>query len=694
MKGIKFCCFALLALAAFAACQKEQIKDDSVPVEKQWQKKIFGTKAGSSATTLLVKISSATELEALEQANGVGKVEKLFNSVPGKEELEKQFGLDRWFVVTRAADISCDALASSLALMNEVSVVEYDTRCDRDFGGVYPVCEDKVVATKADDALPFNDEYLKYQWHYRNTGDKTFSATAVAGADIDVFPVWEKLTTGDRDIIVAVVDEGVCYTHEDLAANMWTNDKEIPGNGIDDDNNGYIDDVHGYNFVDRGEISWGKSGDVGHGSFCAGTIAAVNNNGKGVSGIAGGSGSGDGCRIMSCQIFSGNKGGAVAQTVNAVKYAADNGASVISCSFGYSNPFASDNAYIASQGSAESDAIHYFESMPGNNPVLKDGNIAIFSSGNESHPYAHYPGALYDIISVSAFGPDLLPTNYTDYGPGCNITAPGGEMGQIDTFRSLVLSTVPVEVTSKFDGQEGTGFKYGYMQGTSMACPHVSGVVALALSYAKKLGKTFTRDEFKQILLSSTNDIDEKISKQSSKSYFNVNFTEDGKKYYYPAANPLSMAPFYHQMGTGAVDAWRMMMHIEGTTCLPAQVGKKQWLTLDSALGSSSVSLTYLDVEVDEATVRDLGLQKLTPKKTDGVNGTPVPLEECYAYEQFGRLYIHPTKVGSGYVRIKLVGGGGHIGGGDNPPGGMELVREVSIIAREGGSINGEGGWL
>lgn len=694
MKNIRFCCFTLLALAVLVACQKERIENESVSVEKQWQKKILGTKAGSSATTLLVKISSESDLEVLEQVCGVGKVERLFNSVPGKEELEKQFGLDRWFVVTNAADISCEALACRLASMKEVSAVEYNARCEKSFGKAYPVGEDKAVATKAGDALPFNDEYLKYQWHYKNTGDKSFSATAVAGADIDVFPVWEKLTTGDRDIIVAVVDEGVCYSHEDLAANMWTNDKEIPGNGIDDDGNGYIDDVHGYNFVDDGDISWTKSGDTGHGTFCAGTIAAVNNNGKGVSGIAGGSGNGDGCRIMSCQIFSGDRGGGTIETMRAIKYAADNGASVISCSFGYSVPFASDDAYVASQGSAELDAIHYFESMPNNNPVLKDGNIAVFSSGNESHPYAHYPGAIYDIISVSAIGPDMLPTNYTNYGPGCNIAAPGGEIGQIDTFRSLVLSTVPAEVTSKFDGQEGTGFKYGYMQGTSMACPHVSGVVALALSYAKKLGKTFTRNEFKQMLLSSTNDIDEKISKQGSKTYTDVLFTIDGKKYKYPATGPLSMAPFYHQMGAGTVDAWRMMMHIEGTTCLPAQVGKKQWLTLDSALGSSSVSLTYLDVEVDEATVSNLGLQKLTPKKIEGVNGTPVPQTECYAYEQFGRLYIHPTKVGSGYVKIKLVGGGDHIGGGANPPGGMELLREVSIIAREGGSINGEGGWL
>ena len=109
--------------------------------------------------------------------------------------------------------------------------------------------------------------------------------------------------------------------------------------------------------------------------FGATVTSHTNNNGKGVSGVAGGSGKGDGCRIMSCQIFSGNYGGGVAQTVNAIKYAADMGASIISCSFGYQASFSSDNQYIARVGSAEIDAIHYFEACD-NNDVL-DGNVAM-----------------------------------------------------------------------------------------------------------------------------------------------------------------------------------------------------------------------------------------------------------------------------------------------------------------------------
>lgn len=141
------------------------------------------------------------------------------------------------------------------------------------------------------------------------------------------------------------------YTHPDLAANMWTNPKESE-NGNDDDGNGYVDDIHGYNFVENGPITWDKAvigidgsnnGDSGHGTHVAGTIAAVNNNGIGVAGVAGGSGKNDGVRLMSCQIFSGGKSAADAATARAVKYAADNGACIIQCSYGYSNASGGSN---------------------------------------------------------------------------------------------------------------------------------------------------------------------------------------------------------------------------------------------------------------------------------------------------------------------------------------------------------------
>lgn len=683
------------ALALIASCSKETPERANPAPEIHGSRKIVGTRAGADLCRLLVKLSNADDVSAILSVEGVEKADKVFKSVKGKEELERQFGLDRWYEVFLREGEANDDVALRLAAIDAVSCVEYNFVCEQQNGGAYPACEPVAAATKAA-SNPFNDPYLQDQWAYRNIGDKGIADNAVEGGDINVFPVWDYLTAGDPDIVVAVVDEGVWYDHPDLRANFWTNTGEIPGNGIDDDGNGYVDDIHGYNFVDNGQISWAKPGDTGHGTFCAGVVAAVNNNGTGVCGIAGGDGTNPGCRIMSCQIFSGNKGGYSSQTANAIKYAADNGASVITCSFGYSTSFGSDNAYIASQGSVELDAIRYFEASKDNNPVLADGNIAVFSAGNEAHPYAHYPGAAYDIVCVSAIGPDMLPANYTDYGPGCNIAAPGGELGLSSTFRSLILSTVPKETTQKFDGHLGTGYDYGYMQGTSMACPMVSGVVALGLSYAKKLGKTFTRDQFKQLLLSSTQDIDKRIAATGSKSYVKTNFIDDasGKSYYYIPSNDLSLAPYYHQMGAGAVDAWQFMMQIEGTTCIPAEVGKKQWLSLNSELGSASVSLTYLDVQVDQNTIDALGLQLLHPQGNSSTNGKPVPEGDCYAYEQFGRLYIHPTKVGSGIVTIKVVGGGDHIGGGDNPPGGMELTRKVSIIARCGGGLNGTGGWL
>lgn len=145
---------------------------------------------------------------------------------------------------------------------------------------------------------------LNKQWHYKNTGDETLVSPIKEGCDINVEPAWE-FCTGDPSIIVAVMDEGVMYKHEDLAANMWVNQAELNGQkGVDDDGNGYVDDVYGYNFAkDQGDITWTDPEDSGHGTHVAGTISAVNNNGIGVCGIAGGSGNNDGVKIMSIQIL-------------------------------------------------------------------------------------------------------------------------------------------------------------------------------------------------------------------------------------------------------------------------------------------------------------------------------------------------------------------------------------------------------
>lgn len=656
---------ALSLLGVLASCSKEVEADnpsaqDETGVESRISKKIL--RHGNSPyveDSFLVKfgkVPTEAELSSL-MVEGVCDVKPLFTRIPGKEALEARFGLDRWYEVTLNEEGLLDRAVLEAAGLDCISVVQYDLKTSLTETEAVPVPE--TVSTKGTLAAnKFNDPMLGDQWHYINTGNEAYGAGAVAGADVNVKDVWARLTCGDPDIIVAVVDEGVKYTHPDLKDNMWVNTGEIPDNGIDDDGNGYIDDVYGFNFVSNGPIEWTDPDDSGHGTHCAGSIAAVNNNGRGVAGIAGGTGKKDGCRIMSCQVFEGKGGGTVSIGARAIKYAADNGASIISCSFGYSSSFISDNNYLKIVGSAEIDAIHYFEASA-NNPVL-NGNIAIFAAGNEYQGFAHYPGAFVDIISVSAFGPHFLPAYYTNYGPGCNISAPGGDM-KLKYPQGGVLSTLL---------SEKNGSDYGYMQGTSMACPHVSGVVALGLSYAKQLGKTFTVDAFKQMILASTDDIDQRIA----------NTTLDG------------YAKYYHQMGTGAIDAWRLMMHIEGIPTSTAQVGRKQWINLTSVLGTSSTSLSYLDVVVPQATIDALGLQKISG--TNDANHPPLPAGECYAYVQFGRLYVHPTKVGSGTFMIKVIGGGDHLGGGDNRPGGMEIDCKVSLIAREAEGGNGTGGWL
>ena len=659
---MKFCkkTFVALALLALASCSRDAIRESSVEEsarEDEIMTKVVKLTDETEQSSFLLKFAARPTEEQIQalSLDGVESVQPLFPSIPGKEELEARFGMDRWYEVTLQEGTNLHRTVQAAASMAEVAVVEYISVIPLNVDDPVPYPETKGIAST------FNDPMLGDQWHYNNQGNASITPSVYKGADINVKDVWSQLTCGDRDIIVAVVDEGVQYTHPDLKDNMWVNTDEVPGNGVDDDGNGYVDDVYGYNFYDNGPITWDvvidpKQRDTGHGTHCAGTIAAVNNNGRGVAGVAGGSGNGDGCRIMSCQIFSASRS-TTRGTAKAIKYAADNGASVISCSYGWSQAMPSDNYFYNKVAGVEIDAIHYFEASAGNNPVL-DGNIAVFSAGNEKMDHANYPGAFVDIISVSSFGPDFLPAYYTNYGPGCNIAAPGGN--QMLSEKAGVLSTVPRVLYNE---------DYAFFQGTSMACPHMSGVVALGLSYAKQLGKKFTVHEFKQLIMASTKDIDYRISNAGS-----------------------DYAKYYHKVGTGAIDAWALMMHIEGTPTLTAGIGKQQWIDLTSTFGTSSTSLTYLQLDVPEATVKAMGLQKISPTDTDKYPAVVDP--NGYAYVQFGRLYVHPTTIGSGVFTIHMVGGGDHVGGGDNPPGGMEISQNVSLIAREANGGNGKGGWL
>lgn len=603
----------------------------------------------------LAEGASDEEFDAVCEELGVSNIERIFPL--SDDALARNHRLHRWYKVTFPESRPLEVAAAKLSLLGSVNLVQYNTKLHKFETGPVHSWE-PMTKGYGELNLPFNDPMLSDQWHYINNEDLSVCPTVREGADVGVKNAWN-LTAGDPRIIVAICDEGVKYTHPDLAPNMWVNEDEIPDNDIDDDGNGYIDDIHGYNFLNPVEIkdvekildiTWGKPGDNGHGTHVAGTVAAVNNNGMGVCGVAGGTGNGDGVRLMSCQLFAGSGTATVDGRARSYKYAADNGACILQCSFGVTAGTYTSDSHYEEVYSVERDALAYFMNKPNCDAV--DGNIVIYASGNDASALAGYPAAYHEYISVSAIGPDYLPTTYTNYGPGCNISAPGGDvsLNQLSTgYRAQILSTVPDEV-------EMFGTDYGYMQGTSMACPHVSGVVALGLSYALKLGKSYTYDEYLAMVYSSVNDLDYLIE-TSRKQAYGIDF---------------DITPMKGGMGTGAIDAWRLLMQVEGTPSMTVKKGELAKLSLQEHFGGSAANLTYTDIYIDDVSREMLGLE-----------GEP--------YIKNGKLFIKCTKTGSAKLRVTAISGGSEVGGGA-VIGGTEFTKEISILSRDIAAVNG--GWL
>ncbi len=401
------------------------------------------------------------------------QMERLFPYSPKFDARHRKHGLHLWYTIKVESEEDIQKIVKAYGNIQEIDLAEPFYEKSLVPYSIKEVNSEASSALKNTTTSPYNDPRFDEQWHYHNTEDNP----GTSGADINLLKAWEK-QVGHPDVIVAVIDQGVDYKHEDLAANMWVNEAELNGTpGEDSDGNGYIDDIYGFDFVNM-------EGDVKalpHGTHVAGTVAAVNNNGIGVAGVAGGSGNDDGVRIMSCMIMSESAGGSAEA---AFVYAADNGAVIAQNSWGWNEPDIYEQSIL--------DAIDYFIEEAGqfeNSPMK--GGVVLFASGNNGHEAKYWPGCYENVIAVAATGKDNEVVPYTNYGDWIDISAPGGNVDNSQNYG--VLSTLPDN-------------KYGFYDGTSMACPHVSGVAGLIVSEYK--GAEFDKEMLWSRLLSGVNVLD------------------------------------------------------------------------------------------------------------------------------------------------------------------------------------------
>ena len=320
----------------------------------------------------------------------------------------------------------------------------------------YPVFDDPFEMPSA----PWQWIAPWWMWSAGGSTAGSIQVQAVPGIDIGLAEAWELYDGGSRDVVVALVDTGIDYTHEDLAGRIWTNVDEIPGNGIDDDGNGYVDDVYGWNFYsDTNDVYVGT--EDAHGTHGAGTIAANADNGTGIAGIV----QSDHVKVMAVKALGGSDGsGTTASIIQAIQYAEANGAQICNLSLG-----SSQNDPALYRTMASSDMLF----------VVAAGNDGTDLETSPSYPASY---DLDNVISVAniRYDGELDPTS--SYGAASvDLAAPG----------SYILSTTP-------------GGTYSYMTGTSMAAPMVSAAAAMVYSAFPNA----TLADVKDILLASVQKLD------------------------------------------------------------------------------------------------------------------------------------------------------------------------------------------
>ena len=406
--------------------------------------------------TIIIKVedSFAQKIESGVATLPEGiRLRKAFNGDPAFEERHRKAGLHLWYYADAEEGVPPTKARQELEEMEGLEYME------------------SIPTPELNAIFPFNDPSAGFQWHLNNNG--AIVPGAQAGRDINVIPVWENFTTGSKEVIVGVVDTGVQYDHPDLQGIV------IPAGPSGSKSFLSSESAHPYAYTPQR-----------HGTHVAGIIAAINNNGVGGCGIAGGNDGTGGVKILDCQAIASVEGD-TGDVYSAIVWAADHGAVLLNNS--WNGSYDSYDIIPDTTPFYYRTVIDYFVNNAGtdNNghqtgPMK--GGVVFFSAGNKGWDKSQ-PSMYDNVIAVSATGPAGEASSYTNYGSWVDICAPGGNYSPYGNYNAIIYSTVS-------DGG------YAQMQGTSQACPMVTGVAALLVSHFG--GDGFTNKDLKDLLLGGT----------------------------------------------------------------------------------------------------------------------------------------------------------------------------------------------
>ena len=379
---------------------------------------------------------------------------------PDVQARRAAFGLDRTLVVTLHEGARADAAAAAIAGQADVAFAEADA-VGHAGGRAVEIATPVAAALPAAVATPGvtpDDPLFSRQWSFHNTGSNLAIPPLRAGADVSAPEAWS-VTTGSASTILAILDSGVRLTHPEVAGRLWTNPGETPGNGVDDDGNGYVDDVHGWDFVNDDAL---PADDNGHGANVTGIAAGTGDNATGYAGLDWQA------RVMTLKIFNAQLSGFYADWIAALVYAADHGARVANLSGGGTTP---------SQTLA--DGVGYAHAA---------GVVVTASMMNTNDAVVYVPAAYETAIGVGATGGQdqrAVPFCWgggSVWGPHIDLVAPGDYIYQM-THTSDTNYNV-------------------YWCGTSMAAPHVAGAASLLLA----VEPTLTPAQVRERLMATADD--------------------------------------------------------------------------------------------------------------------------------------------------------------------------------------------